>query len=126
MKKLIFAALAIAALSCNKNSDTPHKEIIPPTLLGVDVSSQMVDTILRPKFTFNLNVPDTGSVKSLIVFQIGKFPFNISGQLTGLSSGKVVFIDMTQKYPPTSPIKYTSVFALADGTAILNDSFDLK
>ena len=125
--------MTFCVLSCNKkNYDIPHKTIIKPSVTGIEVSGQMIitqngnryDTVIRPKITFTLNVPDTSSVNGLYVYRIGYYP--AANYLINLKSGKTSVIDMNQVYPPASPLKYTSIFGLVDGHIIMNDTFDVK
>lgn len=131
--KYLLIFMAVIILSCNKkNYDIPHKTIIKPSVTGIEVSGQMIitqngnryDTVIRPKITFTLNVPDTSSVNGLYVYKLGNYPS--AYYLINLKSGKTSVIDMNQVYPPTSTLKYTSIFGLADGHVIMNDTFDVK
>jgi hypothetical protein len=126
MNKILFLSLIIISLSCNKNKDNNVTHPAPPSVKAVEISSQIVDTINRPKITFTIDVPDTSYVKGLYVYQASLFPFTVSGQLYHLTSGKVSVIDLNLIYPPAKPVKYISTFGLSDGTFILNDSFVVK
>lgn len=131
--KYLLTIMIVSLLSCNKkNYDIPRKTIIKPSITGIEVSSQMIvtqtgtkyDTVNRPKITFTLNIPDTSSVHGLYVYKIDNYAS--ASYLTNLKSGKISVVDMNQVYPPISTMKYTSIFGLADGNALMNDTFDVK
>lgn len=132
--KPLLTILLVSLLACNKNYTVEHKTITKPSITGVEVSGQMVitqtgstfDTIIRPKITFTISLPDAASVNRFYVYKLGDFPFSLAGNLTSFSSGKVSIVDMNQKYPPTTTMKYTSFFGLADGNVMMNDTFDVK
>ena len=132
--KPLLTLMIVSLFACNKNYDIQHKTIIKPSITGIEITGQMIitqtgaiaDTVIRPKITFTLSVPDTASVNRLYVYKLGGFPFNLAGNLTKLSSGKISVIDLNQKYPPTTTLKYTSIFGLADGYFMMNDTFDVK
>jgi hypothetical protein len=115
-----------AFVSCDKDKNDTKPAPEPPTITKIDVSSETVAGVARPKFTITLNVPDESSVLLLQIFQNAQFPNTESGKIANPKSGVYTVIDMTATYPPTAPVKYFAFFTMKGYSYKGHYDFDVK
>src|ERR1044072_5579378 len=93
--RYLLTILMFAFVSCDKDKNDTKPAPEPPTITKIDVSSETVAGVARPKFTITLNVPDESSVLLLQIFQNAQFPTTESGKVVNPKSGVYTVIDMT-------------------------------
>lgn len=125
MKRILPIALIITFLSCKKDNNSAPKYDPPPTISNIQVSSETVNGITHPKITFTLTIPDTAVVKIFSLFV--KSTFSVPSGILKPKSGTYTITDIYNNYPaPTNMKTYTSMFVMADNSAIYNSSFDVN
>jgi hypothetical protein len=123
--RYLLTIMIISALSCKKDSEQPKPKADPPTVIKVETSSQLVDTVARPKFTITLNIPDSDAVNELMIYVYSTFPYSKPVEIFKPKTGVYTVIDMNNTYPPKNK-KYFSIFAMKDFSSITNPTFDVN
>lgn len=118
--------MIISALSCKKDSVNNTTSDNLPTVTKVDVSSETINGVARPKFTITLNVPDSSTVNQLEVYQNANFPILKSGRIVTPNTGQYIVIDSNAAYPPSSTIKYFAFFTMKNFSYVSYYPFDVK
>jgi hypothetical protein len=124
--KYLLTIMIISCLSCKKDSVNDTTSANLPTVTKVDVTSETINGVARPKFTITLNVPDASTVSQLEVYQNVKFPISKSGRITAPNSGQYVIIDSNATYPPSITVKYFAYFTMKDYSYVSYSPFDVK
>jgi hypothetical protein len=124
--KYLLTIMIISLLSCGKDSVNDTVSDTPPTVTKLEVSSETINGIARPKFTITLDVPDASTVTQLDVFQNAKFPAARSGRIVSPASGQYIVIDSSATYPPSATVKYFAFFTMKNFSYVSYYPFDVK
>jgi hypothetical protein len=118
--------MIISLLSCKKDSVNDTASGPLPTVTKVEVSSETINGVARPRFTITLDVPDVSTVNQLEVYQNAKFPVLKSGRIAAPNTGQYIVIDSSAAYPPPSTVKYFAFFTMKNYSYVSYYPFDVK
>lgn len=124
--KYLLTLLIISLLSCNKDSEQTTNYGPLPTVTNIQISSEVIGGIARPKFTITLDVPDASNVLMLDLYQNAKFPILKSGKVANPTSTQYVVIDSSATYPPSTPVKYFAFFTMKNYSYVSYYPFNLQ
>jgi hypothetical protein len=124
--RYLLTIMIISLLSCKKDSVNDTPLATPPTVTKVEVSSEAINGVSRPKFTITLDVPDPANVVQLDVFQSANFPASKSGRIVTPKTGQYIVIDSNATYPPSTTVKYFAFFTMKDYSYVSYYSFEVK
>lgn len=124
--KYLLTILLFSLLACDKNDVKDTQNIDLPTVTNIVTTSEVVNGVVRPKFTITLNVPDAGAVSHLEIYANSRFPLSKSGKVISPTSTQYVVIDSIATYPPTAPVKYFAFFTMKNYSYVSYYPFSLQ
>lgn len=125
--RYLLTIMIVSLLSCDKDSVNDTTNDNPPTVTKVEVSSEIISGVARPKFTITLNVPEPGITSQLEVYRNAGFPTSkAAGKVVGPNSGQYVVIDSSATYPPVASVKYFAFFTMKNYSYLSYYPFEVK